>query len=62
MDKVEKQVGTVQSTLREINSKTTTINRALKNVATLDAPTKLLAFEEATVGLLSQIAATTEDA
>jgi DNA recombination protein RmuC len=57
MDKVEKQVGTVQSTLREINSKTTTINRALKNVATLDAPTKLLAFEEATVGLLSQIAA-----
>jgi DNA recombination protein RmuC len=62
MDKVEKQVGTVQSTLREINSKTTTINRALKNVATLDAPTKLLAFEEATVGLLSQLAATTEDA
>jgi DNA recombination protein RmuC len=57
MDKVEKQVGTVQSTLREINGKTTTINRALKNVATLDAPTKLLAFEEATVGLLSQIAA-----
>jgi len=36
MDKVEKQVGTVQSTLREINSKTTTINRSLKGVSSVD--------------------------
>ena len=33
MDKVEKQVGTVQNTLKDLNSKTTTINRALRNVA-----------------------------
>jgi DNA recombination protein RmuC len=65
MDKVEKQVGTVQSTLREINSKTTTINRSLKSVSSLEtaaAPTNLLAFEEATGGLLHQLAATAEDA
>ena len=37
MDKVERQVGTVQNTLREINGKTTTINRALKNVSSADA-------------------------
>ncbi len=33
MDKVEKQVGTVQNTLKEINGKTSTINRALRDVA-----------------------------
>lgn len=37
MDKVEKQVGTVQKTIQEINSKTTTINRALKNVSNIDS-------------------------
>ena len=36
MEKVENQVGTVQKTLKEISGKTTTINRALKNVASLD--------------------------
>jgi DNA recombination protein RmuC len=36
MDKVERQVGTVQNTLREINGKTTTINRALKNVTSTE--------------------------
>jgi DNA recombination protein RmuC len=36
MDKVEKQVGTVQTTLRNIKGKTKTINRALKNVSSLD--------------------------
>jgi Uncharacterized protein conserved in bacteria len=49
MDKVEKQVGTVQKTIQEINSKTTTINRALKNVSSIDsgAPApSLLGFEE----------------
>lgn len=39
MEKVEKQVGTVQKTIQEINGKTTTINRALKNVSSLDAGT-----------------------
>lgn len=36
MSKVEKQVGTVQNTLKEIRGKTTTINRTLKDVGTLD--------------------------
>ena len=35
MDKVEKQVGTVQNTLGEIKKKTTTINRSLKDVSNL---------------------------
>ncbi|HWZ50651.1 MAG TPA: DNA recombination protein RmuC, partial [Granulicella sp.] len=66
MDKVEKQVGTVQSTLREINGKTTTINRALKSVASLESSptsTHLLSFDEPVGGLLAQLAVTAaEDA
>jgi DNA recombination protein RmuC len=49
MDKVEKQVGTVQTTLRDISSKTTTINRALKDVASLDSgtpPSNILEFDD----------------
>ena len=53
MDKVEKQVGTVQNTLRELGGKTRTINRALKNVSSLDTLTaapapasNLIGFEE----------------
>jgi DNA recombination protein RmuC len=54
MDKVRKQVDTVQNTLGEIGGKTRTINRALKNVsilpqASLDSgagPSNLLNFEE----------------
>lgn len=48
MDKVEKQVGTVQNTLRELGGKTRTINRALKNVSSLDASVtpNLIGFEE----------------
>jgi DNA recombination protein RmuC len=49
MDKVEKQVGTVQNTLRELGTKSRTINRALKNVSSLDAPvaaSNLIGFEE----------------
>ena len=54
MDKVEKQVGTVQSTLREINGKTTTINRTLKKYPTQPStPTNLLAFEELSPALPS---------
>ncbi|NYF78793.1 DNA recombination protein RmuC [Granulicella arctica] len=49
MDKVEKQVGTVQKTLHEISGKTTTINRALKNVSSVDTGTPVsgvLGFDE----------------
>ena len=49
MDKVKKQVDTVQNTLGEIGGKTKTINRALKNVSSIDtgAPvSNLLGFEE----------------
>jgi DNA recombination protein RmuC len=49
MDKVKKQVDTVQNTLGDISSKTRTINRALKNVSSLDsgAPvSNLIGFEE----------------
>jgi DNA recombination protein RmuC len=45
MDKVEKQVGTVQNTLREIGSKTTTINRTLREVGD-SGPTGELDFGE----------------
>jgi DNA recombination protein RmuC len=48
MDKVEKQVGTVQNTLRDIGGKTRTINRTLKDVGRLEAGDSpaILAFEE----------------
>ena len=49
MDKVKKQVDTVQNTLGEIGGKTKTINRALKNVSSIEtgAPvSNLLGFEE----------------
>jgi DNA recombination protein RmuC len=45
MEKVEKQVGTVQNTLREIGSKTTTINRTLREVGD-SGPTAELDFGE----------------
>jgi DNA recombination protein RmuC len=63
MDKVKKQVDTVQNTLGDISGKTRTINRALKNVSSLDsgAPvSNLIGFEEmATVAPL--LAASGED-
>ncbi len=49
MDKVRKQVDTVQNTLGEIGGKTKTINRALKGVASLDSGTpvsNLLGFDD----------------
>jgi DNA recombination protein RmuC len=64
MDKVEKQVGTVQSTLRDISSKTTTINRALKNVASLDAPQQngnLLGFDDIASGSIPLLAANDDE-
>jgi len=62
MDRVEKQVGTVQNTLRDIGGKTKTINRALRNVSSLEAPESpaLLAFEEI-AGVAPLLAAETEE-
>lgn len=60
MDKVEKQVGTVQNTLRDIGGKTKTINRTLKDVSRMDgAETPLLAEE--IVELLPGLAAGGEE-
>jgi len=46
MARVEKQVGTVQSTLKLVNSKTRTINRRLKGVEVLDSQAALVAGDE----------------
>ena len=49
MDKMERQVGTVQNTLGDIKRKTGTINKALKGVSDSDvdaAPTHLFGFED----------------
>ena len=39
MSAVEKQVGTVQNTIKKVNSKTKTINRQLKDVEVLEVGT-----------------------
>jgi DNA recombination protein RmuC len=46
MARVEKQVGTVQSTLKLVNSKTRTINRRLKGVEVLDTQSALAVGDE----------------
>ncbi len=46
MARVEKQVGTVQSTLKLVNSKTRTINRRLRGVEVLDTQAALVAGAE----------------
>jgi DNA recombination protein RmuC len=46
MAKVEKQVGTVQSTLKLVNSKTRTINRRLRGVEVLDTQAALVGGDE----------------
>lgn len=46
MARVEKQVGTVQSTLKLVNSKTRTINRRLRGVEVLDTQAGLVASDE----------------
>ena len=46
MAKVEKQVGTVQTTLKLVNSKTRTINRRLRGVEVLDSQAALVAGDE----------------
>jgi DNA recombination protein RmuC len=46
MAKVEKQVGTVQTTLKLVNSKTRTINRRLRAVEVLDTQAALVTGAE----------------
>jgi DNA recombination protein RmuC len=63
MDKVKKQVDTVQNTLGDITSKTKTINRTLKNVSSTDSglpASNLLAFEEI-AGVAPLLAASTDE-
>jgi DNA recombination protein RmuC len=63
MDKVRKQVGTVQNTLGEIGGKTKTINQALRNVSNIEtgAPvSNLLGFEEIS-GVAPLLAASTDE-
>jgi DNA recombination protein RmuC len=63
MDKVKKQVDTVQNTLGDITSKTKTINRRLKDVSSIDtgAPaSNLLDFEEI-AGVAPLLAASADD-
>jgi len=63
MDKVKKQVDTVQNTLGDISGKTKTINRALRNVASIDtgaAPSNVLMFEEI-AGVAPLLAAANEE-
>jgi len=66
MDSVEKQVGTVQNTISKIQGKTTTINRALKNVSSHDlgstalpAP-NVLAFDDFS-GTVPRLAASSDE-
>ncbi|WP_433984228.1 hypothetical protein RBB78_03805 [Tunturiibacter empetritectus] len=49
MQKVEDQVGTVQNTIEKLNVRTRAINRALKNVSSVDngAPvSNLIGFDD----------------
>ncbi|MDE1154344.1 MAG: DNA recombination protein RmuC [Acidobacteriaceae bacterium] len=60
MEKVEKQVGTVQNTLGEIGRKTRTVNRAFRNVNRLDMGTPL-AGETLGQNMLQMLAAAEEE-
>ena len=64
MERVGKQVGTVQKTLKNIKGKTTTINRALRDVSHLDRDlpeANVLAFEDF-AGVAPLLAAANEQA
>jgi DNA recombination protein RmuC len=63
MDKVKKQVDTVQNTLGDLSSKTRTINRALKNVSSIgsgEPVSNLIGFEEI-AAVAPLLAASAED-
>jgi DNA recombination protein RmuC len=64
MEKVEKQVGTVQTTLKEIGGKSKTVSRAFRNASKLDlgTPTTTTGNPIALDGLLPMLAASEESA
>jgi len=57
MDKVDKQVGTVQNTIREIGTRTRAINKTLKDVSKDEADLELSGSTGAFDGLLPMLAA-----
>ncbi len=59
MSKMEKQVGTVQNTIQDLGTRTRAINRTLRDVGELDAPTATAALhlEEGPTTLLPRLAA-----
>ena len=64
MEKVEKQVGTVQSTLKEIGGKTKTVNRAFRNASHLElgtGPTPSPSATTAFDGHIPMLAASDDD-
>ena len=65
MDTMEKQVGTVQNSIQSLGVRTRAINRTLRDVGELDAPTPngaLLRFDEERAGLVPRLAASDEHA
>ena len=63
MAKMEKQVGTVQNTIQDLGTRTRAINRTLRDVGELDAPTATpaLHLEDAPTNILPLLAATQAD-
>ncbi len=63
MGKMEKQVGTVQNTIQELGTRTRAINRTLRDVGELDAPTAIpsLHLEDTPTNILPLLAATQAD-
>ncbi len=63
MSKMEKQVGTVQNTIQDLGVRTRAINRTLRDVGELDAPTAgpSLHLEDNPAGVLPLLAAEADD-
>ena len=63
MSKMEKQVGTVQNTIQDLGTRTRAINRTLRDVGELDAPTATpaLHLEDTPTNILPLLAATEAD-
>jgi DNA recombination protein RmuC len=65
MGKMESQVGTVQNTIQKLGVRTRAINRTLREVGEdsgANGSAKLISLDDTADGLLSQLAATSEDA
>jgi DNA recombination protein RmuC len=61
MDKMDKQVGTVQNTIREIGTRTRAINKTLKDISKDDADLELPSHSSAFDGLLPSIVASEDE-